>query len=64
MNYVYLKAMKYTEISQTAKTSVIDLILNLGGALGIFLGISVFSLVEVVEVLAVLLKKKGIEAFD
>ncbi len=61
MNYVYLKAMKYTEISQMAKTSVIDLISNLGGALGIFLSISVFSLVEIVEVL---LKKKGIEAFD
>jgi len=55
--------MKYTEISQTAKTSVIDLILNLGGALGIFLGISVFSLVEVVEVLAVLLRKKGDRSF-
>jgi len=54
MNYVYLKVyfqdLKYTEISQTVKTSVIDLISNLGGALGIFLGVSVFSLFEIVEV--------------
>jgi len=54
INFVYLKvyfsAMKYTEIRQTPKTNVIDLISNLGGALGIFLGISVFSLIEVVEV--------------
>ncbi len=44
--------MKFTEIKQTPKINVIDLISNLGGVLGIFLGFSVFSLIEIVEVAA------------
>jgi hypothetical protein len=44
--------LKSTKIEQTPKTSIIELISNLGGALGIFLGFSVFSLIEIVEVIA------------
>jgi len=49
---VYFANSKYTKLEQTPKTSVIELISNLGGALGIFLGFSVFSLIEIVEVIA------------
>jgi hypothetical protein len=59
---VYFANLKYTKIEQTPKTSIIELISNLGGALGIFLGFSVFSLIEFVEVIAqviiVLVKSK------
>jgi len=59
---IYFANLKYTQIEQTPKTSVIELISNLGGALGIFLGFSVFSLIEIVEVIAqviiVLVKSK------
>ena len=49
---IYFANLKYTNIEQTPKTSVIELISNLGGALGIFLGLRVFSLIEIVEVIA------------
>jgi hypothetical protein len=49
---IYFSSMKYTEIIQTPKINIIDLISNLGGVLGIFLGFSVFSLIEIVEVAA------------
>ena len=41
--------LKYTEISQTAKTTFADLVSNLGGIIGVFLGLSFLSLIEVVE---------------
>jgi hypothetical protein len=49
---IFFSAMEYKELTQTPKTTVIELIANLGGALGIFLGFSVFSLIEIVEVIA------------
>ena len=48
---IYFSSMKYTEIRQTPKMNIIDLKSNLGGALGIFLGFSVFSLIEILEVI-------------
>ena len=52
-SFVFLKifypSMEYTEIIQSPKTTIIELISNMGGALGIFLGFSIFSLVEVIE---------------
>ena len=47
---VFYPSMQYTEITQTPKTSLIDLISNLGGSIGIFLGFSIFSLIEIVEI--------------
>ncbi len=59
---IYFAYMRDTKIEQTPKTGIIELISNLGGALGIFLGFSVFSLIEIVEVIAqviiVFVKKK------
>ena len=34
---------EHTEIRETPKTKFVDLISNLGGSLGIFLGFSIFS---------------------
>ena len=48
---LYYPYKQYTEISETPKISFIDLVSNVGGAMGIFLGFSIFSLVEVFEIL-------------
>ena len=48
---VYYPQLKYTEITEMPSTSLIDYLANIGGTVGLFLGISVLSLVEVVEIL-------------
>ena len=52
---IFFPNVAYTEISQTPKTSLVDLISNLGGALGIFLGFSIFSCIELAEVMVQIL---------
>jgi hypothetical protein len=47
---VYFPQLKYTEVSETPKVGVISLISNIGGTLGLFLGISLLSFVEIVEI--------------
>ena len=59
----YYSSMKYTYISETPQMTLVGLLANLGGSLGMFLGLSVFSLLEVIEILArilcvIVLKKK------
>jgi len=46
---MFLSSNKYTQIMEIPKISVIDLISSLGGSIGIFLGLSIFSLIEVLE---------------
>ena len=46
---VYYLTTQHTEITQAAKITFVDLVANLGGAIGVFLGFSVFSLVEIAE---------------
>jgi len=48
--YVYYKDLKYTLISQDPKTETFNFISNIGGILGLFLGISFLSFVEVFEI--------------
>ena len=48
---IFYSALKYVQIIQTPKTTLIDLISNLGGSIGIFLGFSIFSLLEIIEIL-------------
>jgi hypothetical protein len=48
---VYYPSVEYTEIVEIPKTNFLDLIANLGGVLGIFLGFSIFSLVEFAELI-------------
>jgi hypothetical protein len=46
---LYLNDMKYTEISELAKMAGIDLVSNIGGCLGLFMGLSLLSLIEILE---------------
>jgi hypothetical protein len=50
LNVYYEKAV-YQRIVETPRTSAITLISNLGGQLGLFLGVSLLSFVEIFEVL-------------
>ena len=59
--YVYFEDLKYTLISQQPKFQIFDLISNIGGLFGLFLGMGLLSFVEIFEVLleaALLLFKK------
>ena len=53
---VFYPHLEYTEISLEPKTSVIGLISNLGGALGIFLGLSIFNFVELIECVLLIIR--------
>ena len=46
---VYLSNNKYTQITEIPKISTLYLISSMGGSIGIFLGLSIFSLIEVLE---------------
>ena len=47
---IFFDEMKETVIEESVKTEMSDLISNLGGTLGLFLGLSFLSLIEFVEV--------------
>jgi hypothetical protein len=49
---VYYEDLKYTFISQQPKIELFGLISNLGGILGLFIGFSFISLLEIIEILA------------
>jgi len=49
--YVYYKDLKYTLISENAKTEPFNFVSNIGGILGLFLGISFLSFIEILEVI-------------
>jgi hypothetical protein len=47
---IYLSSMEFTELREKPQISFIDLVSNMGGALGIFLGFSIFSFIEMLEI--------------
>ncbi len=47
---IYYSSLKYTYISESPQTTVFGLLSSLGGSLGMFLGFSVFSLLEFFEI--------------
>ena len=49
--YIYFETMEQTEINQSPHTTVTDLISNVGGTLGLFLGVSIISFVEIGELI-------------
>jgi hypothetical protein len=49
---VYYQDLKYTLISQHPKIAIFDLISSVGGTLGLFLGFSFISLLDLFEILA------------
>jgi len=59
--FVYYKELKYTLISQEPKTVTFNLVSSVGGILGLFLGISFISFIELfeifLEVIFILFKK-------
>jgi hypothetical protein len=60
---VYYGNLQYTVIDQIAQMNGFDLISNIGGNLGLFIGISFLSFAELiellVEILCIILGKKG-----
>jgi hypothetical protein len=48
---IYYEDLKYTEISENPSMDISDLISNVGGILGVFLGFSFLSLIEIIELL-------------
>jgi len=61
---IYYESLQYTVIDQIAQMNVFDLISNIGGNLGLFIGISFLSFAELiellVEIICIILGLKGI----
>lgn len=49
--FVYFDEIKYTSITESPTISFVDLIAGIGGTLGLFIGISLLSFVEVIELI-------------
>ena len=49
--HIHYSELEYTLISEQPSLSAIDLIANIGGSLGLFIGISLLSFLEIVEIL-------------
>ena len=54
---VYYPKLEYISVEQMAKTEFFDLISNIGGTFGLFLGFSFFTLVEIIEIIFELLNE-------
>ena len=48
---IYYDLLEYTEIVEVEKTSLIDLFSSIGGTLGLFLGMSFLSIIEIFELI-------------
>ena len=48
---VYFRSLQYTLITQDPKMTIFDLFSNIGGLLGLFVGLSFASLFEIIELL-------------
>jgi hypothetical protein len=46
---IYFESLTYTEIAEVPVFTIINLISNIGGTLGLFLGLSLLSFIEIVE---------------
>ncbi|CAF1100393.1 unnamed protein product [Brachionus calyciflorus] len=47
--HIYYSQLKYETIEETRKMELVDLISNIGGILGLFIGISILSFAELIE---------------
>ena len=50
---VFYPYLEYTEITQSPKFSLVDLISQTGGSLGMFCSFSLFHFIEIVEILII-----------
>jgi hypothetical protein len=48
---IFYDSLSYTKTTESPQMDVVSLVASVGGNLGLFLGVSVFSLCEIVEVL-------------
>ena len=48
---IYYNELKYTLISEEPKTEIFNFISNIGGILGLFLGVSFLSIIEIFEII-------------
>ena len=48
---IYYPDLSYTKISESPKLSTSNLISNIGGTMGLYVGISLLSLVEIIELI-------------
>lgn len=59
--FIYYETMEQTVIDQSPQTTVSDLISNVGGTLGLFLGLSIISFVEIgqliVDIIMIFIKR-------
>ena len=53
---VYYPTLQYTHISESPKTEIIDLLTQIGGALGMFVSFSVFTIFEFIEIFFLIFK--------
>ena len=58
---IYYPKLEYISVEQMAKTEFFDLISNIGGTFGLFLGFSFFTFVELIEIIFELLNEFIIE---
>ena len=49
--WIYYPSLEYTLITETPKTSMIDLFTQIGGSLGLFVSFSLFTLFELIEII-------------
>ena len=57
---MYYSSVEYTLFTESPKTSIADLVSQVGGALGMFVSFSVFTLFEFIEIGILLLKNSFI----
>ena len=50
----YYDSWSYTKIDEIAKFELIDLIPNIGGTLGLFIGVSILSFTEIFELIFII----------
>ena len=46
---IYFNDLEYTQIEETEKNDIVDLVANVGGTVGVFIGISILSFAELLE---------------
>ena len=48
---IFYESLSYTETTESPQMNIVSLLASIGGNLSLFLGVSVFSLGEIIEVL-------------
>ena len=58
---IFYESLSYTLVTESPKLNGVSLLASIGGSLGLFLGVSTFSLFEVVEfiITIIFIKMKG-----